>query len=229
MKDLFGQALLDFYHNKFHPPLLLHNEYGEPESIPVKRYFIDQNEYSNLETFALQQAYGKVLDIGAATGRHALFLQNQGFDVTAMDISPACIKLMKEVGVKKPLCQDIYSYTSDSFDTILMLMNGVGIAGTIDGLHELLIQLKSVVNQNGHLIVDSTDISYLYDENEKPIKSYFGELQFRYEYNSDFDEPFRWLYIDQKKLVEVALDSGWSCQIIYSDQFDSYLARLQQF
>ena len=228
MKDLFGQALLDYYHNKFAPPLLLHNEYGAPEAIPVEKYFFNADEFSNLEVFALQQVSGKVLDVGAATGRHVLLLQNQGFDITALDVSPLCVKLMEEVGIEKLQCQDIYSYNDESYGTVLMLMNGIGIAGNIAGLHKLLNKLKTIVDPYGQLIIDSSDISYLYDGKSIPMGSYFGELSFQYEYKGELDDAFNWLYIDQKKLVEVAYDSGWSCQIIFSDETDAYLARLQQ-
>ena len=47
MKDVFGQALLDFYHHNFKAPLLLHNEYGPPEEIPIERYFIKEEAYAN--------------------------------------------------------------------------------------------------------------------------------------------------------------------------------------
>lgn len=99
MKDLFGQALLDFHHKTNKSPLLLHNEYGPPETIPLERFF--QKEYSDLENFAMAQVKGSILDIGAATGRHALHLQNQEHDVTAMDISDACSTIIKDIDVQK--------------------------------------------------------------------------------------------------------------------------------
>jgi len=226
MKDLFGKALYDFYNNSFTPPLLLHNEYGPPEVIPVESYFFEENAYSNIEVFALEQIYGKTLDIGAATGRHALHLQMLGIDVTAMDISKSCGMLMKKIGIKKIIIDSIYNYSDERFDTIFMLMNGIGLAGTIDGLSKLLIHLKSILLPTGQLIVDSTNISYLYEDGEFPKEKYFGELTFRYEYKKILDDFFDWLYIDQEKLMEIAMATGWNCQIIYSDESDAYLARL---
>ncbi|MCG8310324.1 MAG: class I SAM-dependent methyltransferase [Cytophagales bacterium] len=228
MKDLFGRALLDYYENKFKPPLLLHNEYGPPEVIPIDRYFIDHNEFSELEVFALQNAVGKVLDIGAASGRHALYLQGLGMDARAMDISNACCQLMHKAGIQKVICKDIYSFSNEEFDTLFMLMNGIGIAGSIEGLKQLLNHLKEVLKPTGQLIIDSSDISYLFSDNEIPIDRYFGELKFHYEYRGRFDEEFGWLYIDQETLYNVALSQGWTCQIIFTDETDAYLARLQR-
>lgn len=227
MKDLFGQALLDFYHNRFTPPLLLHNEYGEPEEIPIERYFLQEDEYLELEIYALQQFDGKILDIGSAMGRHVLHLQELGFDITAMDISSACGQLMKETGIEKIIIDDIYNYQGQKYDTISMLMNGIGIAGKLSGLKQLLNHLSTILNQSGQLLVDSSDISYLYENTEFPKHKYFGELSFHYEYKDQMDESFDWLYIDQEKLNEIANECGYSCQIIFEDETDAYLARLQ--
>lgn len=226
MKDVFGQALLDYYHNSFEPPLLLHNEYGDPEPIPLERFFADQDEFSDLELFAIQQIRGKTLDVGAATGRHALYLQEQGIDVTTMDISHKCGVLMKELGLAKIIIEDIYSYNDCTYDTIYMLMNGIGIAGNIENLIILLNKLKTLMTEEGQLLIDSSDISYIYDEDKKPGDNYFGELMFRHEYKGVLDEPVYWLYIDQEKLIQVADFTGWNCQIIFEDETGAYLARL---
>jgi SAM-dependent methyltransferase len=226
MKDIFGQALLDYYHNQFKGPLLLHNEYGKPEIIPVESYFRSFDEYTDLEVFALEHLKGKALDVGAATGRHALFLQKEGFDVTAMDISPACGQLMKAQGIEHILIMDVLDYQNDPFDTVFMLMNGIGVAGNMDGLRRLLVHLKKLVKPNGQVLLDSSDISYLYENQERHLHKYFGQLKFHYEYNGVEDEAFEWLYIDQTKLMEVALECGWNCMIIYEDDADAYLARL---
>ncbi len=227
MKDVFGQALLDYYHNRFEPPLLLHNEYGPPEVIPVERYFLDEQDYSDLEIFALRQVKGKILDVGAATGRHARFLQMHDYDVEAMDISQGCGSIMKEAGIKKVIIDNIYQFNKKKYDTILMLMNGIGISGTIDGLIKLLLHLKTILHLKGLLLFDTTNISYLFTDGQFPETKYFGELTFRYEYKNMVDEPFNWLYIDQDKLVEVANTTGWNCQIVYEDETSAYLARLQ--
>ena len=227
MKDIFGNALLDFHHNEFESPLLLHNEYGPPEIIPVERFFNNDDEFSELEYFALEQVQEKILDIGAATGRHALYLQNQGHDITAMDNSEFCGIVMRELGIKKIIVDDIFNYKGQVYDTILMLLNGIGIAGSIEGLEKLFLHLKKILKPTGQLLVDSSDISYLFENNIPPGKEYFGELSFQYEYKSRLGDLFNWLYIEQGKLVEIANSTGWTCQIISEDETDSYLARLQ--
>ena len=227
MEDIFGTALLDFYHKKADDPLLLHTTYGMPENVPLVRFFHNGNDFSDLDFFALEQAYGNILDIGACTGRHALYLQDQKHAVSAMDISPSCGTIMEESGLKNILIQDVFEYKGNRFDTLLMLMNGVGLAGSIAGLERLLTHLKTMINPGGQLILDSSDITYLYEDLEKPEDRYFGEIIYRYEYKKQLGDFFSWLYIDQKKLTKIARECGWSCQIIYEDESDAYLARLQ--
>lgn len=227
MKDLFGKALLDYYQNSFVPPLLLHNEYGPPETIPIDRFFWREDKFPDLELFALNQIHGKILEVGAGTGRHTLYMQNQGHNVSAMDISTSCGILMKKMGVEKIIIGDIYAYNENNYDTIIMLMNGIGIAGYISRLKKLLKHLKKILNPEGQLLLDSSDISYLYDGNELPGDRYFGELKFHYEYRGIHDDPISWLYIDQNSLIEIANSMGWNCQIIFEDETEAFLARLQ--
>ena len=227
MIDVFGQALMDFYHNSFEPPLLLHNQYGPPEQIPLEKFFEKEKEFSDLGIFALEHVIGNTLDVGAAAGRVALALQNRGINVTAMDSSPGCCEIMKEIGVNNILIKNIYTYKEVRYDTIIMLMNGIGVAGSIEGLKKLLIHLKSIVRPTGQVVLDSSDISYLYEDIVSPKDSYFGELTYQYEYKQIMDDPIKWLYIDQEKLAEIADEAGWMCQIIFEDDTDAYLARLQ--
>jgi SAM-dependent methyltransferase len=226
MADIFGQALLDFYFNRFQPPLMLHNEYGAPEEIPVETYFRDADDYSELEIYALQCVKGRILDIGAAAGRHALHLQHRNFDITAMDVSAQCGELMRHKGVKNIVIQDVMLYDQRQFDTAIMLMNGIGLAGDMSQLRKLMIHLKNLVAPDGQVLLDSTDILYLYEDSTVPDNKYYGELTFYYEYKGVRDEPFKWLYIDQDSLIRIASDCGWHCQVIFEDETDAYLARL---
>ncbi len=226
MKDLFGSALMDFHKGCYAPPLLLHNEYGPPEEIPVEGYFRNEEDYAELEAYALECVMGRTLDIGAATGRHALHLQQQKIKVTALDLSPLCGELMRERGVKDVAVGDIMHFQGGEFDTVFMLMNGIGLAGDMKQLSKLIRHLKGLVKPRGQILIDSTDISYLYQDRNFPEERYYGELTFYYEYKGAMDAPFKWLYIDQKSLIKISKQCGWYCQIIFEDETDAFLARL---
>ncbi|MGK7393808.1 MAG: class I SAM-dependent methyltransferase [Candidatus Cyclobacteriaceae bacterium M3_2C_046] len=224
-KDVLGKALFDYYKRRFKKPLLLHNDYGDPEHMPVNVFFQNHKTMSDLDLFALSISTGRILDIGAGAGRHSLELQKL-CDVTAMDYSPFNVKTMKARGVQQIIQADIFEHQSQKFDTLLLLMNGIGLAGTLDNLDQLLQKFKEILNPEGKVIFDSSDISYLYRDNLYPQDRYFGEIAYCYEYKKEKGDWFKWLYIDKNTMVKKAEQAGFDCQIIYQGQSDQYLARL---
>ncbi|WP_379087074.1 class I SAM-dependent methyltransferase [Pedobacter sp. UC225_65] len=178
-----------------------------------------------LEHKALTLCYGKTLDVGAGVGSHALLLQEMDIDVTAIDISAPAVKIMQQRGVKKALEQDIF-LTTDKYDTLLFLMNGIGLTGTLAGFADFLDKAKNLIHADGQLIFDSSDISYLYEGLPKPENKYFGEVSYRYEYQQQKGNWFNWLYLDQLTLTHIANQHGWQCEIVFDDGEDQYLARL---
>ena len=224
--DVFGEALKDQFTKPPSETLWVHNSYDEPEEMPVDIYFRDEKEMPELELKAISICKGKVLDVGAGVGSHALVLQSRGFDVTGMDISAAAVTIMKERGLKKAIEGDILTYKGDTYDTLLFMMNGIGLTGSLGGLKSFLKRVKTLLNPGGQLLFDSSDLSYLYQEVAFPLNGYYGEVSFRYEYKSVKGNWFKWIYVDQKTLVDVAKEQGWHTEIIFEDDSDQYLARL---
>jgi hypothetical protein len=223
--DVFGEALKDFYEFETTRKLWLHNNYGKPEDMPIDVFFRTEEDISELEQQALSLCKGKILDIGAGVGVHSLILQSAGLEVTALEISTAACDIMKSRGVQSVKNHNIFSEQT-YYDTMLLLMNGIGLCGDIAGLNRLLPHLRSSLRINGQIILDSSDISYLYDSESFPLDHYYGEISYQYEYKSIKGEPFRWLYIDFEQLKTVALSHGLSCELLFEDDMDQYLARL---
>ena len=224
--DIFGLALLDFFYYDTSETLWLHNNYGEKEEMPVDVFFRTKDEISELESIALNLCIGKTLDIGAGVGSHALILQNNGIDVTALEVSKNACQIMDERGVQKISNQNIFDYRSEKFDTVLLLMNGIGLCGTLKGLSDFLEIASKFLTAKGQLIFDSSDISYLYEDTSLPTNRYYGEISYQYEYKNEKGKWFNWLYIDQGSLSQVANEHGWNFIIIYEDGMDQYLAKL---
>ena len=224
--DVFGEALRDFYADTFNQKLILHTSYGEPEDMPLAIFFRDEDEMSEVELEALSCCYGKVLDIGAGVGSHALALQDLELDVTALEISPLATEIMRERGVQNVINQDIFAYSGAQYDTLLLLMNGIGLVGDLAGLRQFLQHAKKLLNPNGQLMFDSSDVAYLYEESLPDQECYYGEIAYQYEYKGLKGPWFKWLYIDQDTLAAVAGEEGWLTIIQYEDEHDQYLARL---
>lgn len=228
-KDLYGRFLFDFYYSKLKSDVLLHNNYGEVEELPVDSFFRTEKNMPDVEIFALNLCKGKVLDIGAGTGVHSLLLQRNGFDVTAIELSEKACSIISVQGVEKVICGDVTQHKEGKYDTLLLLMNGIGFCGYISDLKLFLEQAKEMIEPEGQILFDSSDVAYLYEENEPDSDSYYGEIDYQYEYNGEKGEWFSWLYLDQKRMQEIALECGWHLQIIYEDEDNQYLGRLTLF
>ena len=178
------------------------------------------------ELLTLQLCRGKVLDIGAGAGSHALVLQRHGFDVTALETSPGAAVVMQKRGVNNVVQQDIFQYKTEKFDTLILLMNGIGLTQNLIGLDHFLQHAKTLLLPGGQLIFDSSDISYLYEDVPLPKNNYYGEISYQYQYKNQQGDWFNWLYLDPKTLKEHAAKQGWNCAIVYQDDTDLYLAKL---
>lgn len=224
--DPYGIALKEFVENNEVPPLILHNSYGEPEEMPLWYFFREYDEMPDLEKMALSICEGSVLDIGAGTGCHAICLQQMGYEVTAIDTSQEAVEIMQASKVKNARAIDYFQMKGDQFDTLICLMNGIGFIGKKDRLKDFLSQADKLLKPEGQIILDSSDVSYLYEDEELPKDRYYGEVNFQYEYKGQKGEPFDWLYFDKDTLTIEADALGWYVYFLHSDENGQYLARL---
>lgn len=226
MSDVLGQAIWDYYYESKPGKLWIYNTYGPKEEMPVDIYFRDEDDMPELELAALALCRGSILDIGAGAGSHALLLQQKGLDVTAMDISAKAAEVMEVRGVEKVLQDDIFLYKQQRFDTLLLLMNGIGLTGTVTKLRIFLQHAKKLLAPGGQLIFDSSDIAYLYEGKLPDDGSYYGELSYEYAYKGKKSGWFTWLYIDKNTLAQIAEQEGWQTEVIMEDSNQQYLARV---
>ena len=231
MKDLMGRAIWDYYYQENSEDLQTESSISELDDLQVSYLFRDYQEMNALEKKALDSSFGKVLDVGSGAGSHSLYLQNERkLEVTALDISPKSIEICKARGVKNAICEDLLQFSEKDFDTILLLMNGTGIFQSLEHIDQYLQKLKSLVAENGQILLDSTDILYMYDQDEDggvlvPATGYYGELDYYLHYKGESEEPMKWLYLDFDTLENAAIANGFKIQKI-EQQEDSYLAQL---
>lgn len=224
MTDQYSRALKDFYTGKTEDGLWLNTSYGEPEEMPLWYFFRSYEEMPDLEKMALSVCEGRILDVGAGTGCHSLILQHFDNDVTAIDTASEAVAVMKESGLKNALQQDYFQMKGEKFDTLLCLMNGLGFIEKLDRLDGFLSKADELLSEEGQIILDSSDISYLY-ENGKPTGNYYGEVSFQYEYKGAKGDWFDWVYVDKDTLTLKADELGWYTYILHEEN-DQYLARL---
>ena len=230
--DPMGRAIADYFKTKKASKLRVFSPMFEEDEIPLTTLFRSYKSMPKIEQRALDMAKGKILDVGAASGCHSLVLQERGLDVTAIDISPLSVETMKERGVKKVLEQDFFTLEGQ-FDTILMLMNGIGIVGTLERLQEFFKQLDKILAPGGQVLCDSSDISYVFEDEEGMIDipnemDYYGEHSFQMQYKDTIGEPFNWLYIDADTLREKAWRNGYAVEVVVEGEHYDYLARIEK-
>ncbi len=225
--DPYGSALKDYSNGLDDKPLILHNSYGEPEEMPVWYFFRGYEEMPELEKMALSVCEGRVLDVGAGTGSHAICLQQMGHDVTAIDTNKVAVEIMGESKVLDARNGDYFFFEDNSqFDTILCLMNGIGFIGKEERLNEFLKKADELLKPGGQIILDSSDVRYLYEEKELPKTGYYGEVKFQYEYDGQKSDWFDWVYFDKDTLDKAAFEAGWFVYFLHTDENDQYLVRL---
>ena len=231
MKDLMGQAIWDYYHNQNAENLLTETSISEIDDLPVSYLFRDFEEMNVIEQKALELSAGKTLDIGSGAGSHSLYLQNEKkLQVLALDYSPKSIEVCRLRGIENAICADLLEYSGETFDTVLLLMNGTGIFQSLEKIDHYLEKLHALLNENGQIFIDSTDILYMYDRDEEggvtvPANHYYGEVDYFIHYKLDTEKPIKWLYLDFETFKRAAENNGFKIEKIVQED-DSYLAKL---
>jgi len=229
-KDVFGKAALDFIEQGKAPKIKVYAEHFDTDFIPVDYLFRDYKEMPPLEQKALNCVKGKVLDVGAGVGSHSLYIQNTlQLEVTAIDYSYGAIQVAQQRGLNHAIATNFYNFSPDlKYDTLLMLMNGIGIAGKLSFLPLFFQHARNLLTPNGKVILDSSDLIYLYDSEElSHLNHYYGEMSYQIGYKDLISDSFDWLYIGFEELQQQAQRNHFSCRLLASGEHYDYLAELQ--
>jgi len=223
--SLLGTALREYSETGVDHGLRVECSAAEPWDMPVEHFFRGASDLPPVERTALRLCEGSVLDAGAGSGTHALVLQADGHAVTAIDILPDAVGVMRSRGLVDAQVADIFTFDGGPFDTVLMLMNGIGIVGDMDGLNRIFGALQGLLVPGGRVLFDSTDLAARGGRRGRRGR-YGGEVTFKLTYRGEDGPTFPWLFVDSGTLAEAALDNGWSGEVVYQEPDGHYLCRL---
>jgi SAM-dependent methyltransferase len=230
----YGQALLDYDRGDTLATIVAHREDGLVSDIPASIFFREPTAFSPIEQRALALCRGQVLDIGAGTGCHSLALQDRGIRVLAIDVSDQAVEIMSHRGVEECQQADVFGFLAGPFDTLLVMMHGIGMVQNLAGLDRFLSHTRRLIRPNGQMLLDSLDVRrtddprhLAYQEANRQSGRYEGEIRMRFGYKGRMGPEFGWLHVDPGTLDQHAGSGGWSCQVICQEDSGDYLAQLK--
>ena len=222
-----GSAMENYFGKNDNTPIRVFiNKSEEPEMYPSV-FFRPYKNMLKYEKTALKISKGKVLDLGCGAGCHSLYLQNKGFDVTAVEVSKKSANVALSQGVNKVINQDWRNLTLKNFDTVLVLMNGMGLAESPTELKMMFRKLKSLLSKNGSILIDSTDVTYAKADWPMIDSEYFGKVQFELKYKGK-KQCFPWLFVDFKTAVKTAKSVKLNVEVLERARNGHFLLRLSK-
>ncbi|NQX85216.1 MAG: class I SAM-dependent methyltransferase [Flavobacteriaceae bacterium] len=231
MKDVFGKAILDYQQGNYTEDIITSTSISDDDTLPLPYLFRDYSGMPDLEQKALELAKGKILDVGCGAGSHSLYLQEKQFNVKSIDVSKGAVATCKLRGLKNVHVLNILD-EREHFDTILMLMNGSGFFQSLKQTPVVLNHLKNLLNPNGQILIDSSDIKYMYEDDDGGFwidanSAYYGELEYQVSYKGEI-EKFNWMYLDYNNLEHACAIVGLNCELILEGKHFDFLARLSK-
>lgn len=231
--DIFGKAIKAYYLDGDKEDIVVKSPDFDDDTIPVPYLFRDYEEMPPLEQRALKECFGRILDVGCGAGSHSLYLQEKKKqEVTAIDTSEGAVEVCRLRGLRDARQISFNEFSGEEYDTILLLMNGTGIVGKLNNLDQFFSKLGELLKTGGQVLIDSSDLSYLFDPDEDggiwvdASAGYYGELQYRLKYKNETSSSFNWLYLDFNSLSLAANKNRFECELLKEGKHYDYLARL---
>jgi len=199
-------------------------------------YFSEYKNWSSIEKEAMKYVRGRVLDIGSGGGRHSLYLQGKGLDVTGIDNSPLAIKICRLRGLKKAKVmsiEQIGQFKPDSFDAVIMMGNNFGLFGSYNRARILLKKLSRITSPEAVIIAATRDpyttkdpAHLAYHNLNRKRGRMPGQLRLRVRYDRHVGTWFDYLLVSKDELKEILRNTGWEVRRFIDGKDGGYIMLL---
>lgn len=228
-----GAALLAYHNGRHDAVLRVDSDVFDSEDVAVRLYYRpDEDMLPDLDRRALDRCRGTVLDAGAGAGRHALDLQCRGLAVTALDVSEDAVRVMRDRGITNVRQDDIFTSDLGSYDTILLLMNGIGLAGSLERLEMLFERLRRLLRPGGRVVFDAAGLEEVSRRDVEELTAsaigqpHLGEVYFRLTFDGLEGSWYPWLFPTSTLLADAAHIAGFEFAVIGRGARGAFLAEV---
>jgi SAM-dependent methyltransferase len=234
--DAFGHAFQDRY-NQVESDCVIERDDGYVDVNSAEPYFAEYKEWPAIERRAMRYVGKRVLDVGCGPGRHALYLQERGREVTGIDISPLAIQVAKARGLKKALVMALsdLGFPSDSFDTVLMLGNNFSLLGRPSAAKRMLKRMCNVTSRHARILAETLDpyrtsnpAHLRYHALNRAKGRMPGQTRIRVRYGPYTDSWMNLLFMSRNEMEEILEGTGWRIAKVLDEGASHYLAILEK-
>ncbi len=219
-----GHAIQRYLDGDAAAELAVRTDLSPDDVLPISHLFRARDGLHPVEEAVLSRARGHVLDYGAGVGAVSRLLREAGLRVTAVEIVPEAVAYLRAMGMTDARLGGLATLApDDSFDTIVCVMNGIGLAGSLARAPSFLRELADHLSPNGSILIDSTDPSG-WDgpgDGRRP-----GELHMQLGFDGDWGAPFPYLYASPEDLLTAATVAQLRGRLVQREDDDRYLVEL---
>lgn len=225
------------YHNRGSGQYFIERSDGYLDILEIGPLFQDHEDWQDYETEALNSVKGRVLDVGCGAGRHAIYLQNKGFDVLGIDITPLAIEVCKKRGLKNAevmAIEEVYN-RADSFDTVLLMGNNFGLFGDFEKARVLLGNFYRMTTKGAVIVASSNDVyktsnslHLKYQESNRKRGRMSGQIRFRVRFRQYATPWYDYLMVSKDEMEEILQDTGWKVKKYIDSEMSYYIALIEK-
>lgn len=237
LEDAYGRLIWAHYNGEEAVEIIERDDGYISVSSGPRVYFSDYEAWHPIVKEAMEFVKGRVLDIGCGAGRHSLYLQEKGFDVTGIDLSPLAVRICKLRGLNKAyqMSIDDVDFDANSFDTVIMMGGNFGLFGSYKKAQKLLKRFYKMTSKNALILGETRDpyetdksVHLEYHEFNRRRNRMGGQARIRVRFERCCSKWFDYLMVSKSELNDILRDTKWKVKDYIDSGGDHYIGLLEK-